>query len=199
MIMMKMWQASIRKMHGNGGLAAWALYRAKILNDPTFVNNWANISETIFISNTWCGRLASGRCTEMEALQPLEETMEELGGGDFLEVFDDHCGHELSSSSLNVIIIIAQMNAILSSDNEKCWVQTIFYLQNGNYYLSFLMELFCIIHSFHCYEWALLSVSYIFVSMFQQKLSNGDFVNRKWKRWLREIIYIDPATRCGTE
>ena len=32
-------------------------------------------------------RLVSGRCAEVEALQPLEETMEQLGGGEFLEVF----------------------------------------------------------------------------------------------------------------
>ena len=51
----------------------------------------------------------------MEALQPLEETMEELGGGDFLEVFDDHFGHELSSSSLNVIIIMIKMVIIIIS------------------------------------------------------------------------------------
>ena len=28
----------------------------------------------------------SGRCTEVDALQPLEERIEELGGGEFLEV-----------------------------------------------------------------------------------------------------------------
>ena len=29
----------------------------------------------------------SNKCTEVGAMQPLEERMEELGGGEFLEVF----------------------------------------------------------------------------------------------------------------
>ena len=38
-------------------------------------------------------RLVSNKCTEEGALDPIEERIEELGGGEFLEVSSHHDHH----------------------------------------------------------------------------------------------------------
>merc|ERR1719500_1366911 len=54
-------------------------------------------------------RLASGRCTEMEALQPLEETMEELGGGEFLELLVEN---DMGPKLHNVTVFLPSNEAV---------------------------------------------------------------------------------------
>jgi len=54
-------------------------------------------------------RLVSGRCTEMEALQPLEEKMEELGGGEFLELLVEN---DMAPRLHNVTIFLPSNEAV---------------------------------------------------------------------------------------
>jgi len=54
-------------------------------------------------------RLASGRCTEMETLQPLEETMEELGGGHFLELLVES---DMAPKLHNVTVFLPSNEAV---------------------------------------------------------------------------------------
>ena len=59
-------------------------------------------------------RLVSNKCTEEGALDPIEERIEELGGGEFLEVssHDDH--HDRQPDYCNdMIIMIIIMDVVM--------------------------------------------------------------------------------------
>jgi len=54
-------------------------------------------------------RLVSGRCTEVDALQPLEERIEELGGGEFLELLVEN---DMAPKLHNVTIFLPSNEAV---------------------------------------------------------------------------------------
>jgi len=60
-------------------------------------------------------RLVSGRCSEVEAMQPLEETMEELGGGEFLELLVEN---DMAPKLHNVTIFLPSNEAVEDWKNE---------------------------------------------------------------------------------
>jgi len=60
-------------------------------------------------------RLVSGRCAEVEALQPLEETMEQLGGGEFLELLVEN---DMASKLHNVTVFLHSNEAVEDWKND---------------------------------------------------------------------------------
>ena len=60
-------------------------------------------------------RLVSNKCTEEGALDPIEERIEELGGGEFLEVssHDDHHDRQPDYYKDILIIMIIMVDVVM--------------------------------------------------------------------------------------